>query len=361
MTTSSGRAREEIRRAVRTAAARLPDLFAPGTRLLVGFSGGQDSSALLHVLAHSHRDLDIVAAHVDHGLRAESGADAARVVEAARAIGVECVVKRVDVGAYRREMQGGSVQQAARSARYQALGSLVAEHRAAALLVAHTADDQAETLLLNLLRGTGLTGMSAMRIDETLELRRLGPQLLDLEPSVAHVRVARPLLRVARATTLAYCAQFGLSIVDDASNQARAYTRNRVRLDLLPVLEQFNPAVRTVLARTADLAAEDDAALEAIVAELRAGFNSSFSTDDEGGYDLRRWRDLPRAYQRRLLRIGLEEAAGDLADVADAPVEDALDLLQSGQPKQTYHLPYGVELHIGTRVFTLRPRGNATE
>jgi tRNA(Ile)-lysidine synthetase-like protein len=357
MTTSSGRAREEIRRAVRAAAVRLPDLFAPGSRLVVGFSGGQDSTALLHALTHAHRGLDVLAAHVDHALRADSAEAARRVVDSAEAIGVGCVVRRVDVAAYRRNQKAASVQQAARAARYQALGSVVAEHGATALLVAHTADDQAETLLLNLLRGTGLSGLSAMRMDETLELRRLGPQLPDLSPSLARVRVARPLLRIARPTTLAYCVHFGLSIVDDASNRARTYTRNRVRLDLLPVLEHFNPAVRTVLARTADLVAEDDAALEAIVAELRAGFGS----DQIGEYELRRWRDLPRAYQRRLLRIGLEEVTGDLADVADAPVEDALDLLQSGQPNQTYHLPYGVELRIGTTVFTLRPHANATE
>jgi tRNA(Ile)-lysidine synthase len=347
------RAREQVRRALRTAAARLPEVFSRGSRVVVAFSGGQDSTCLLHAVANAHKGVEVVAAHVDHGLRAESAEDAQRIVQCAAEIGVECVVRRVDVGAYRKTLPAWSIQQAARAARYQALASVVAERDAAALLVAHTADDQAETLLLNLLRGTGLTGLSAMRLDETLELRRLGPPIPDVSHRPSHVRLARPLLRVSRATTLGYCAQFGLSIVEDASNQARAYTRNRVRLDMLPILEQINPAIRSVLARTADLAAEDDAALQAVVAELESRLRR------DQAYELRLWRAQPRALQRRLLRRGIESLVGELVDVPDSPIEDALDLLQTAQPKQTYHLPHGVELCVGTDMFFLQRHGRA--
>jgi tRNA(Ile)-lysidine synthase len=295
--------------------------------------------------------VEVVAAHVDHALRQESHGDAQLIVERAAGMGVECVVRRVDVGAYRKTFPGWSIQQAARAARYQALASVVAKRDAVGLLVAHTADDQAETLLLNLLRGTGLAGLSAMRIDATLELRRLGPPIADPSELPGQVRVARPLLRVSRATTRAYCAHFGLSIVEDASNQARAYTRNRVRLDLLPVLEQLNPAIRSVLARTADLAADDDAALAAFVAELEPRLRR------DQAYDLRLWRSQSRALQRRLLRLGLESLVGELVDVPDSPIEDALDLLQTAQPKQTYHLPHGVELCVGTDTFVLQLHG----
>jgi len=164
--------------------------------------------------------------------------------------------------------------------------------------------------------------------------------------------VVRPLLRVERSTTLAYCSNFGLSLVEDASNQTRAYTRNRVRLDVLPQLEAFNPAIRTLLARTAELAADDLAAIELQVDALE----QSVSVD--GGYDLGLFRAQPRAIQRRLLRRGLASFAG-LADVADVPIEDALDLLRTGQPNQTYHLPYGVELCIGPRTFELRRESRA--
>jgi tRNA(Ile)-lysidine synthase len=319
---------------VRAAAIRVPDVFAPGTRLVVGYSGGQDSTCLLHALAHSHRQLDLLAVHVDHGLRAGSAEEAQRVVALGQAMGVSTRAERVVVP------KGRSVEQAAREARYAVLSAAAEAHNATAVLVAHTADDQAETVLLNLLRGSGLLGLAAMRMDE----HRQG-----------FARVVRPLLRVARATTLAYCEHFGLDIVEDLSNRSRAYTRNRVRLDLLPLLEQFNPTIRGVLARTADLAVEDNAVLDNLAANLDDQLRRDHS------YDLRAFRAQPRALQRRLLRLAIHAVVSGLVDVTDAPVEDALDLLQTGQANQTYHLPYGVELLMRTDVFTLRLAGAARQ
>jgi tRNA(Ile)-lysidine synthase len=352
------RAREVVRRELRAAMVRLPDAFVSGTRLLVGFSGGQDSTCLLHALAHAHRRLEVLAVHVDHALRPDSAESARRVVELARAIGVACDVSRIDVAGYRRNLKGASIQQAARAARYQGLASAAARHHAAAVLVAHTADDQAETLLLNLLRGTGLMGLAGMRQDDTLEPSRFGPPASPDLASAPPTRLIRPLLRVPRAATLAYCAHFGLPLVEDASNLSRAYTRNRVRLDVLPLLEQFNPAIRTVLARTADLVADDLAALDGLVAALAPRV---VSAPEEGQFDLRQFRAQPRAIQRRLLRLGLEALTGGLVDVPDAPIEDALDLVQTGEPAQAYHLPYGVELCLATESFTLRRGGRARE
>jgi tRNA(Ile)-lysidine synthase len=299
--------------------------------LLVAFSGGQDSTCLLHALAHSHRRLELIAIHVDHGLRANSADDAARVVALGESIGVHTTVVRVAV------RRRGSVQQAARMARYAALTEATHQHEAKAILVAHTADDQAETVLLNLLRGTGSLGLAAMRMQEQR----------------GNMRVVRPLLRVPRSTTLAYCHYFGLQLVEDASNRSRAYTRNRVRLDLLPLLEQFNPAVRGVLARTADLAVDDNAVLERLAHDVLAKFGRI------DAFPLETFRAQPRALQRRVVRAQLEALVGGLADVSDAPIEDALDLLQTGEANQTYHLPYGVELCIGTESFILRPDGRA--
>jgi tRNA(Ile)-lysidine synthase len=355
------RARDVVRRELRKSAARLPDLLTPGARLVVGYSGGQDSTCLLHALATSRLKLDVVAAHVDHCLRAESATDAQRVAALATSIGVDVRVRRVDVAAYRRGLPGWSVQQAARAARYHALAEIAQELQARAVMTGHTADDQAETLLINLLRGTGLAGLAAMPLDETLDLTRVGPLLTDRSSNVhaQRLRLARPLLRVSRSITQAYCAESGLALVEDASNQSRAYTRNRVRIDLLPVLERFNPAIRAVLARTADLAAEDVAALDAVVAQLAASLERQTAGDDELEYDLGLWRAQPRALQRRLLRHGLERLLGALVDVRAAPIEDALDVVQSGQPAQTYHLPYGIELCLQAEAFVLRRHGRA--
>jgi tRNA(Ile)-lysidine synthase len=347
------RAIERVRRAVRSAAIRLPDVLAHGTRLVVGFSGGQDSTCLLHALASSHRHLDLLAVHVDHALRADSQVAAQEVQRRAEAMGVTCEVMRVDVAAYRAGLEKRtSVQQAARAARYQALALAAERHAAAAVLVAHTADDQAETVLLNLVRGTGVLGLAGMRVDDVLDPTRFGPPAFEPQPRQP-VRLVRPLLRLPRPTTLAYCTDSGLSLVEDASNQTRAFTRNRVRLDVLPLLEQFNPAIREVLARTADLAADDLAVLERLVADLRAAIQR------DGEYDLATFRAQPRGLQRRLLRDVLRSASGQLIDVADSTVEDALDLLQTGQPNQTYALPYGVEVCIKKQTFVLQ-RGDRT-
>jgi len=346
-------ARATVERALRAASTRLPDLFAPGSRLVVAFSGGQDSTTLLHGLRGF--DLELIAAHVDHALRPDSAADAQRVQELAVHIGAQPHMCRVDVPAYRRRQ---SVQAAARSARYQALAAAVAELQAEALLVAHTADDQAETLLLNLVRGSGLKGLAGMRLDDKIDPRTLGPAVSEVGALPESVRVARPLLRVDRATTLEYCVEVGLSFVADPSNQSRAYARNRVRLDVLPMLERFNPAIREVLARTADLIADDETALDALVSALHASLVHQASADVLE-YDLLGWRPQPRGIQRRLLRRGLESLLGTLVDVPAAPIEDALDLLRSSQAGRAYHLPYGVELVTRTATFTLRLHGAA--
>ncbi len=336
--------------ALRDVAAR-SDLFQAGKRLVVGFSGGQDSTCLLHALVEMGRavDFEVVATHVDHGLRADSGADAARAVDIARGLGVRAVARRVDVGAYRRRLRQWSIQQAARAARYQALAQVVAEVDADALMVAHTADDQAETVLLNLLRGSGLAGLAGMRLDETISPARLGPAAPELGdrpvPVPERLRLVRPLLRIERRTTLAYCAELALPIVADASNLSRAYTRNRVRLDVLPVLEQLNPAVRTVLARTADLVADEQAALDGVARTLHASLARPAGRRTLA-YDRSAWESQPRGLQRRLLRLGIETLTGGLEDVPAGSLEDALDVLRAGRAGRAYHLPRNVELTV---------------
>jgi tRNA(Ile)-lysidine synthase len=348
--------KSELARTLRAALTRLG--LTPNDTVVVGFSGGQDSTCLLHALLALHKRPSVVAAHIDHALRDDSAASAAQAADLARSMGVEAQVMRVDVASYKQQRASWSIQHAARAARYQALAAVVAERYASALLTAHTADDQAETLLLNLLRGTGLAGLAGMRLDEQLEVARLGPPLTLQAAIPAQLRLARPLLSVARSTTRAYCEELGLVIVEDASNASRAYTRNRVRLDLLPALERFNPAIRTVLARTADLAEEDLDALNTIVVSLYATVCRRQS-EHEVELDLAAWRRQPRALQRRLLRHALEQVVGDLVDVKAGPIEDALELMRSGHRGQAYHLPYGAELCLSDQHAILRRYGRA--
>lgn len=351
------RARDALLRELRGFARRTPDVFDASRPLVVGYSGGQDSTALVHALACWRPSLVVRAVHVDHALRAESADTAQQVRAAGEALGVAVEVVRVDVPAYRRTLPGYSVQQAARAARYHALGQAAAGD-ASAVLVAHSADDQMETLLLRLMRGTGLDGLAGMRADDLMDAAELGPVPGEWGESARPFRLARPLLRVSRSTTLAYCTGLSLPIVEDVSNRSRAYTRNRVRLDLVPALEAFNPDLRTVLARTAELIADDAAALGQLGAQTEASLLQTASANTRR-YDRERWRGLGRALQRRVLRRAVENLTGDLANVRAAPIDDALGVLASESSTATYHLPYGITLMVEPHAFCLTTLGSA--
>jgi tRNA(Ile)-lysidine synthase len=195
-------------------------------------SGGADSLALL-VLARA-AGLEVTAIHVDHGLRPASGREADVVRRAAARFGADFVACAVKVGA------GPDLEARARRARYEALPSGV--------LTGHTADDQAETVLLNLVRGAGLDGLSGMRRSD---------------------RVRRPLLGLRRRDTAAVCAEFGLDPVSDPSNLDDRFLRNRVRHRVLPLLDEIaGRDVTAVVARQAGLLADDAALLERLAAEI---------------------------------------------------------------------------------------------
>lgn len=353
------RARDALRREMRAFSRRAPDIFQhdPRRPLIVGYSGGQDSTALLHALAAWRPALDIRAVHIDHALRATSAdaADAAR--RQASALGVQVEVMRVDVAAYRQRLPGFSIQQAARAARYHALGQ-AASASGGLVVVGHTADDQAETLLMRLLRGSGLDGLGGMRADETMDPCDLGPTPREWPAPSSPFRLARPLLRVPRVTTLVYCAELDLPIVEDASNASSVYTRNRVRHDVLPLLESFNPAIRRVLARTADLIAEDALALETLAAAHEHALVRTTSSDART-YDRLAWLASPRPLQRRMLRRALAALSGDLSDVRAAPIDDALDVLAAGVAGSAYHLPYGITLSVQPGLFSVTTLGPA--
>jgi len=217
-------------------------LFAPGDRVLVAVSGGPDSLCLLHVLwsERAARGLAAVeAAHLDHGLRGEeSAAEATWVAAWCEERGIPCYVGLVDVAALAAERKTGK-QEAARAARYAFLEEVATRIGATKIATGHTRDDQAETVLMNVLRGTGLDGLRGIPA-------RRGPYV-------------RPLLDVSHAETEDYCAAHGLQPRRDPSNLSpAAYTRNRVRLKLLPLLARdYNPAVAASLLRLSEIAARD--------------------------------------------------------------------------------------------------------
>ena len=235
----------EIRLAVRTALADLPE----GSTVIVALSGGADSLALAAATAFeaSKRGIPATSVTVDHGLQVDSAEVAARAASIATGLGLEAIVVRVDV-----DGEGGP-EAAAREARYRVLRDAATERGASAVLLGHTLDDQAETVLLGLARGSGaasLQGMAPAREDED------------------GLRWLRPLLGVRRETTRAYCTASDLDPWDDPHNLDDRFARVRVRERVLPVLEaELGPGIAEALARTAEQLREDAEAFDEMIHE----------------------------------------------------------------------------------------------
>jgi tRNA(Ile)-lysidine synthase len=350
---------------------------ASGERVVVAVSGGADSTALMLALEELRRarrlELEFVVAHLDHGLRERSEDDARWVERQARAHGFEVVTGRAAVGE-RARARRDNLEQAARRARYEFLTAVARERGAAAVLTAHTLDDQAETILLRLLRGSGTDGLGGMRaereLEESLEQFEEGGEKVDdgggkIEEvedgggkieGVAGVVLRRPLLDWARrAETEKYCRERGVEFRSDEMNEDERFARVRVRRRLLPLLETFNPRAVESLARAASLLREDSAALESLAAELLEEANAKVSDEAGGAWPLRveALAAARPALRRRALRQWLARGRGGLRRIELAHLVAVERLLEGARGGRVAELPGGgrVERRRGLLVF----------
>jgi tRNA(Ile)-lysidine synthase len=326
MTTHDQRAaRRTERRVVRFIEERR--LIPPGSTVLLAVSGGPDSLALLHLLARTRQQhgAALVAAYVDHGIRPadEIEADRSFVAQQATALDVPFVWSRVVPETDRRR----SPEEAARLGRYRALARLATETGADAVATGHTRSDQAETVILRLVRGSGLRGLAAMAPAAPWPVRGERPPPL-----------VRPLLALDRAEVEHYCAVLGLVPRHDPENDNPRYLRNRVRAEILPVLRASNPRIERVLARLADEARDWQATVEGAAApaldhETDRGRSLSLDADELAGENA-----VTRLAQlRALLRAALpDRAAPSRAHLA------ALDRLLLGPSGKGVDLPDGL-------------------
>ncbi|HYJ67961.1 MAG TPA: tRNA lysidine(34) synthetase TilS [Nocardioidaceae bacterium] len=300
----------DARRAVREALADL----SPDSLALVALSGGADSLALLAaaVFEAPRASLRCGAIVVDHGLQADSESVAATAARQARGLGADPVeVRRVDVDG------PGGPEAAAREARRTSLRTAADSHGAAAVLLGHTRDDQAETVLLGLARGSGSRSLSGMAARDGLW--------------------RRPLLGMRREQTEAVCRDVGLEWWSDPHNADAALTRVRVRTRVLPTLEtELGPGIVDALARTADLARADADLLDAQAADLHAAV-----ADADGGLDAGVLASAPDALRSRVLRKAAIGAGSPGTDLTAGHV-DALDRLVTD-----WHGQRGVDLPGG--------------
>ncbi len=304
--------------------------LTPDRPILVGVSGGADSMALMHGLFELGYTL--VIAHLDHGIRDESAEDADYVQAAAESLGLPFVRTRMDVLKWA-EGKGQSLEEAAREARYTFLFEQARDHHAQAVAVAHQADDQVETVLMHFLRGAGLSGLSGM------SYRKVMP-IWDLE-----IPLVRPLLDVWREDVEKYLSEKGVIPRFDESNLDRTYFRNRLRHELIPNLETYNPQFRQVLNRTATVLAGDEAFLDELT---QAAWKLCLINREKGSVLLSRpaFQQVAASIQRRLLRQAVSELRPDLRDVGFEVIERALIYIDAPGDGKTLDLAARVDLTL---------------
>lgn len=303
----------EIRRQVEQSVARAiaqGALWSPGETVVVAVSGGADSLCLLYALhaAQPHHQGRLHIAHLDHGFRGSAAAaEAARVADIAHALRLPATLGRAN-GPAQMVQEQLSAEEAARHVRYRFLVDVAAAEGAAAIALGHTADDQAETVLMHIIRGAGLDGLRGMRPAAPLAPWMAAGLDLAVPP-----RLVRPLLDLTRADTAGYCAACGLTPALDEWNQDPHFLRVRVRQEVLPLLETINPRVRQALLRLADLAARQEQDLAAMVDSRWPTL--AHVTDQAVELDLAAWRGLPWALRLQALRRAVRHIRGHVDDL----------------------------------------------
>ena len=299
-----------------SAPATAAQLLPKGAHLLVAISGGQDSQCLLRLLVDLQRQWhwQLHTIHCNHRWRADAEANADFVAQGAAAWGLPC---RIAVAA-----DPPTSEAAARQWRYGVFAQVATELGCNHVVTGHTASDRAETLLFNLVRGSGLDGLSALTWQRSLS------------PAQPAIALVRPLLNVTRNQTGTFCRDFHIPVWEDVTNRDRTYRRNRLRLDVLPLLRQhFNPQVDATLAQTAEILAAEVAYLNAEATRLYADCVVAERLQR------RSLQTAPLALQRRVIRQWLTH------HLPTAPqfdhVEKVLALLTAPNRSQTDPFPGG--------------------
>ncbi|WP_145019697.1 tRNA lysidine(34) synthetase TilS [Geobacter argillaceus] len=298
-------------------------LFTAGETVVVAVSGGADSVALLDFLATgSGLGLRLVVAHVNHGLRGAEADDDERFVRGlAERYGLPMATTSADVRALSRQRRL-SLEEAGREARYAFFEEVAGQYGAARIALAHHRDDQAETVLMRLIRGAGVDGLSGMR------------------PRSGDGRYVRPLLSVTRRAIVGYLRKKGLAWQEDASNRDQRFLRNRVRHELLPLLASYNPAIAERLAATAESLAADGELLERLTAERYA-----VCRDCAGeGLAVPLLRREPDGIRLRLYRRAIAAVKGDLRRLSHRHLQAIDRLVLAARSNGALALPDGVRI-----------------
>ena len=306
---------------------------------ILGLSGGVDSMTLTHGLIQNNliNPEKIVLVYINHNLRPEAKQEEQFVREQAEKWGTQVEIGRIEElpESYKdTASSSSSIENNARQARYYLLAQIARQYKSNVVIVAHHEDDQAETLLINLLRGSGLAGLTGMQAVAPYPLTEF-----------AELSLIRPLLNVSRADIDTYAKTARLATVYDSSNENLAFTRNRIRHELLPFLERYNPQIRHTLSRTANILANDHNNLIDYTSKAWQEICHA-----QGVYwarfSLQKWQDQPVGQQRALLRHIMKVVYGHTQNLSYANVEQARHILHKQATGQIALLANGVQLHI---------------
>ncbi len=315
-------------------------MIAPGEAVLIGVSGGVDSLALLYALYELRERLGCILhiGHLDHGLRPDSASDADFVRQHAEHLNVPITTSRIEMLTLI-EDQNVSVETLARTARYEFYESVCRETGATKVALGHHRGDQAETVLMNLLRGASGTGLKGIR-------------------PVRDGKFIRILLNSSRNEIETFVGELGLKPREDPTNLQRDYRRNRIRLELLPLLKQdYNPNIERTLAQTADLLRAESDYLDDIAYEAFCNCRLKSTADDEVSLNRSLFLRHKLALQRRILRIAFKELPGEMTEIAFNHFESILKLAKSDAPNASCNLPNHLECRRSYDELTIQKAG----
>ncbi len=287
-------------------------LLKPGNTVIIALSGGPDSVCLAHLLKSLQKELEfeIILAHLNHGLRGkESDQDNCFVQKFARRLNLSLVDEKLD--------HKPKSEEEARKARYQFLETVRKQKGAQKIATGHSQDDQIETILLHLLRGAGLAGLSGIRYQNN--------------------RIIRPLLACSHQKILAYLKKNKLPFCLDKTNLDPAFTRNRIRHELIPLLtREYNPNFKKSILNLALLAQETNQYLTARARE--------FIAKNPANLPLKSWQALPRALKRETLRQAIFNLSGSLQDIYAVHIEETVNMLATSFGNKKKNLPRGLQI-----------------
>ena len=308
-------------------------LIQSGDSILAAVSGGADSVALIHILCElaPSRSVRLAIAHLNHGLRLpESDRDAEFVTSLAHNLNLPLFLDKIDVHSYR-ERHKLSPEEAARNVRYNFLKQVAEKNDFSKIAVGHHLDDNAELVLMFLLRGSGPLGLSGM------------PPIRSGMPPGGEEKIIRPLIDIRRSEILEYLSQNKLPYVSDSTNTNRGYLRNRIRHDLIPELaSKYNPNIVETLNRLACITQSEEQWMETLVDSIY-DTNLIKQNSDNICLSLKGLADIPLAARRRVLRKAIKQVKGNLRRIAFSHIDAILRLAAKSPATGCIDLPDGIQ------------------